>query len=942
MSPQAITCTVSCSRDGSLERLQFALDATDVAVYELDLARGPVYLNDTGYRLLGYQPGEIHLDHDVWQALLHPDDLQRMNEELLDWRKGRIDTVSIEVRAQCKDGRYKWFHQRVWAAERDAHGEPSRWIGTAIDIDARKRQEDAIHRLMDATATAFGMELLHALARELASVLEIRDVAVAEVLDASLQRFRAVAVWSDGRKLDPFEYDAAGTPCEQIFKIDRCFYTDNVQAHFPDDHALRVYGVQSYWGIPLRDTAHRPIGHLFLMDNKAMSLPSWIEPVVRVYAARAGAELERLRYEATLRYRIGMEELIADISARFINLPSSQMDSEITLSLERVGKFVGGDRSFVFLLSEDGLMLNRVHRWEAAHVHQSMHEVQAIPVADFEWTFARLAQLESVSVARVTALPPDAARDRNSMLALGIQSLLAVPLTCTQRLIGCLGFNTEREKEWSSEDATLLRVLGEIFVNAFERRRAEADLHTAKEAAEAANRAKSEFLASMSHELRTPLNAILGYAQILQRDRTLGAAQIKGIDVIHTSGEHLLTLINDILDLSKIEARKLDIIDSEFSLSDFVRNVSDVARMRAHSKLLAFSAEVEDGLPARVRGDEKRLRQVLINLLDNAVKFTAQGEVRLWVARDSGHGLRFEVSDTGIGIAPEHLPEIYLPFHQVGDPRNHGGGVGLGLAICKRLVDLMGGDIRVESAPGCGTTFSALLNLPAAEDSPSVARDALRPVTGYDGARRRVLIVDNAPDNLAMLAGLLVPIGFEVAQLGDGEGVLTAAARFEPHAILIDVATPVHEGLATTRLLRAATPPLRPAIIALSANAFSEHRSQCLEAGCDDFIAKPVNFDALLGRLQHHLQLTWQYQEVQVKTSRDPQISHVARPSPECLCDLQALAQRGDVQGLRKRLEQIERNEKHAGFAARLRALADNFDFKAIRNLLRQCSERPE
>ncbi len=223
-----------------------------------------------------------------------------------------------------------------------------------------------------------------------------------------------------------------------------------------------------------------------------------------------------------------------------------------------------------------------------------------------------------------------------------------------------------------------------------------------------------------------------------------------------------------------------------------------------------------------------------------------------------------------------------------------------------------------------------------------MAQAALRPVTGYDGARRRVLIVDNAPDNLAMLAGLLVPIGFEVAQLGDGEGVLTAAARFEPHAILIDVATPVHAGLATTRLLRAAAPQRRPAIIALSASAFNEHRSQCLAAGCDDFIAKPVNFDILLGRLQHHLQLTWQYQQVQVKTLDDPKIARTARPSPECLCDLQALAQRGDVQGLRKRLEQIERNEKHAGFAARLRALADNFDFKAIRNLLRQCSERPE
>ncbi len=545
----------------------------------------------------------------------------------------------------------------------------------------------------------------------------------------------------------------------------------------------------------------------------------------------------------------------------------------------------------------------------------------------------------------------DVTRDSNfpraqAAVDIGVKGAFGFPILVGSEVVAVLEFFASEPQE---PDPALLHAMANIGTQlgrVFERHRSEAELRLAKDAAETASRAKSSFLANMSHELRTPLNAVLGYAQVLKRNAGLSPKQEKALDVIEQSGEHLLSLINEILDLAKIEAGTIEIHPAPFDLPGLLQGIADIMRARAEDRGLAFTGEWPLNLPAAVRTDEKRLRQVLMNLLDNAVKYTSEGGVALKVGPREGR-LRFLVEDTGIGIHPEHLPRIFETFHQVRDPRTFVEGTGLGLAISKTLVSLLGGTLDVSSTPGEGSRFWFDLDLP---EVTLVSEEPARPtrkVVGVRGDRRRILVVDDKGDNRRLVRDLLVPLGFEILQARDGETCLRLAASARPHAILLDLRMPGMDGFEATRRLRATAATRDVVIIAVSASAFEPHREQCLDAGADDFLPKPFRLDKLLDLLCRHLGLELIYAEKPddrpPASEQEPRVldTRIVAPAAE-LPGLLDLARRGDITKVLERARQLEEaDDRYASFATELRSLAERFQVKRLCQFLEDARPEP-
>jgi len=475
-----------------------------------------------------------------------------------------------------------------------------------------------------------------------------------------------------------------------------------------------------------------------------------------------------------------------------------------------------------------------------------------------------------------------------------------------------------------------------------------AELERATVAAEAANRAKSEFLATMSHELRTPLNAILGYAQLLKQADNLSAKQRDNLAIIHRSGEHLLTLITDILDLSKIEAGKFELEPTEFSLPSMLASLIDMTRLRAEQKGLTFTATPLAEMPFSVVGDEKRLRQVLLNLLGNAVKFTQQGSVTLRVlcslaaqadsdpasptaAPAASCTIRFEVRDTGSGIPPEEIEEVFQPFHQLKDRRLQIEGTGLGLPISRRLVRKMGGELFVQSVSGQGTLFWFEVQLPCSTAIPKTHAPDQRQIVGYADERRSVMIVDDVAENRSLLRDLLEPLGFEIREAENGTAALRLLETFHPDAILLDALMPVMGGLEVIQRVRQHTEFNQIVIIMISASVFEANRQECLDAGSDAFLAKPVNQEELLDVLGELLHLEWVYAAAPSASVETAQVGELVWPPDEALERLFELAERGSPAGIRDWIAAMEsRDPAYFPFIETIQRFVKNFQMEEI------------
>ncbi|MFM0345057.1 ATP-binding protein [Paraburkholderia sp. RL17-347-BIC-D] len=460
----------------------------------------------------------------------------------------------------------------------------------------------------------------------------------------------------------------------------------------------------------------------------------------------------------------------------------------------------------------------------------------------------------------------------------------------------------------------------------------------ARNLAEAANRAKGEFLANMSHELRTPLNGILGYAQILERDATLSERQRERVAAMRNSGEHLLTLIEDTLDFARIEAGKLRVEIGDVPLAGFVDVIRDIIDVKAEQKRLDFICEIAGDAPVGVRADERRLRQVMLNLLANAVKFTDSGCVSLHISRSESNRVRFEVRDTGIGIGHDQLNTIFEPFEQLGAAERRAGGAGLGLAISREFVRAMGGEIEVESEIGRGSTFR--FELPAASVTP-VLRKATGPallpftVTGYEGPRRNVLVVDDVEVNRAIVVDLLGRLGFDTVEAENGRDGLEKAQRERPALILTDIVMPEMDGFEMTRNLRQLQAFADVPIVAMSASPSGVNKAMSIEAGVNAFLSKPVDLEALLAQIATLLGLKWTHASPapSVRTAT-PEVSLAAVPRQQ-MEELHHLARLGDMHEIIAWAENVAaRDSRYRSFTAQLCALARDYQSKAILHLV--------
>ncbi|WRH66566.1 MAG: response regulator [Planktothrix sp. GU0601_MAG3] len=554
---------------------------------------------------------------------------------------------------------------------------------------------------------------------------------------------------------------------------------------------------------------------------------------------------------------------------------SLNLEEILTTAVEEVREFLSVDRVLIYQILSNG---NRSAITESVEPGWPSIKGQIFPeeifIGEFQYYDYQEKFLLIEDINQVTMAPAL----ENILRQLKVQAKLLVPIVKDSSLWGFLiAHNCQKPRKWHQSEIESIQHISiqlaiavqqsTLFEQAkaeiIERKKAELALQKAVNAADIASRAKSEFLANMSHELRTPLNAILGFAQLMNHDLSLKPDYQHYVEIINRAGSHLLELINDILEMSKIEAGRVTLNKTDFNLISFLNNLQNILQIQASKKGLNLVFEISPNTPDFVQTDEGKLRQVLINILGNALKFTQVGSVTLRAKlkpenKADQSVIIFDIEDTGLGISPEEISHLFKAFAQTETGRKHHEGTGLGLAISRKFIQLMGGDIKVQSVVNQGTIFTFEIVVQPVESAIPQSSLSYPPILHLAPQQPsyKILAVDDVLESRLLLSEILNGVGFQVKEAENGLQAIELFQTWKPDLIFMDMRMPVMNGLKATQMIKADLLTHKTLIIALTASAFEEDRAMLLAAGCDDFIRKPFQKENLLEKVKQHLQVS--------------------------------------------------------------------------------------